>query len=67
MIGINELVDLWRLAGGKFHGPNVETGTMPEAQLMLFLRALVGNQPSGEVWVRVQAAVDAVNSSVTKL
>lgn len=29
---------LWRSQGGKFHGPNVETGTMPEAKLLPFLR-----------------------------
>jgi hypothetical protein len=31
---------LWRAHGGKFHGPNVETGTMPEAKLMPLLRQL---------------------------
>jgi hypothetical protein len=31
---------LWVSRGGRFHGPNVETGTMPEAQLLPFLRAL---------------------------
>ncbi len=33
-----ELQDLWRSAGGEFHGPNVETGTMSEANLLPFLR-----------------------------
>lgn len=32
---------LWRLQGGKFHGPRVETGTMPEAKLLPFLRRLL--------------------------
>jgi len=32
---------LWRYAGGRLHGPNVETGTMPEAKLLPFLRHLV--------------------------
>lgn len=32
---------LWRDAGGKFHGPNVETGTMPEDHLLPFLRGLL--------------------------
>lgn len=37
----DELVrDCWRAAGGKFHGPNVETGTMPEAKLLPYLRSL---------------------------
>jgi hypothetical protein len=31
---------LWRAHGGDFHGPNVETGTMPEATLLPFLRSL---------------------------
>lgn len=30
----------WRAAGGGFHGPHVETGTMPEALLLPFLRSL---------------------------
>src|SRR5436190_928265 len=28
----DELRQLWRRAGGRFHGPNVETGTMPEGE-----------------------------------
>jgi hypothetical protein len=31
----------WLNAGGSFHGPNVETGTMPEAQLLPLLRSLM--------------------------
>jgi len=31
----------WRQAGGEFHGPHVETGTMPEALLLPFLRGLM--------------------------
>lgn len=38
-----ELRGLWYGAGGSFHGPNVETGTMPEEKLLPFLREL-GNQ-----------------------
>jgi hypothetical protein len=37
----DELRQMWRGAGGEFHGPNVETGTMPEAALLPFLRKLV--------------------------
>lgn len=33
---------LWLKQGGEFHGPNVETGTMPEANLLPFLRSLLG-------------------------
>lgn len=41
---MNEMSDdllrqLWRDAGGKFHGPNVETGTMPESKLLPFIRS----------------------------
>lgn len=36
----DELRALWREAGGDFHGPNVETGTMPEAKLLPLLRRL---------------------------
>lgn len=35
-----QLKNMWVQAGGKFHGPNVETGTMPEEQLLPFLRKL---------------------------
>lgn len=36
-----ELREIWRHAGGRFHGPNVETGTMPEEKLLPFLRKLL--------------------------
>lgn len=36
-----DLRKIWRDAGGSFHGPHVETGTMPEAKLLPFLRVLV--------------------------
>lgn len=32
---------MWRNAGGSFYGPHVETGSMPEAKLLPFLRALI--------------------------
>jgi len=35
---------LWRDAGGGFHGPKVETGTMVEANLLPFLRSM-GAEP----------------------
>lgn len=37
----DELRALWRSKGGSFHGPNIETGTMPEAKLLPFLRELM--------------------------
>jgi hypothetical protein len=30
----------WRAQGGSFHGPNIETGKMPEAKLIPLLRRL---------------------------
>ena len=36
-----ELRGLWYGAGGSFHGPSVETGTMPETKLLPFLRSLM--------------------------
>lgn len=43
-----ELRGMWYGAGGTFHGPNIETGTMPEARLLPFLRSLLrqGAQPA---------------------
>ena len=35
------LHDLWVEAGGKTHGPNVETGTMPVEKLYPFLESLI--------------------------
>ena len=39
------LKQLWIDAGGSFHGPNVETGTMPEELLLPFLQVLI-NMPA---------------------
>ena len=43
----------WRSAGGSFHGPNIETGTMPESDLLPFLRSLSrASLPQGQwQWV----------------
>lgn len=35
------LRDMWCRAGGEFHGPNIETGAMPEADLLPLLRSLM--------------------------
>lgn len=37
----DELREAWRNAGGSFHGPHVETGTMPETELFVFLRGML--------------------------
>lgn len=36
-----QLRDLWRKAGGDFHGPNIEHGIMSERKLLPFLRMLI--------------------------
>ena len=36
-----DLRAMWRAAGGIFHGPIVETGTMAEMQLLPFLKSLI--------------------------
>lgn len=41
----DELRKMWRDAGGRFHGPHVETGTMPESLLLPFLRNLATRTP----------------------
>ncbi len=35
------LRDKWQQAGGGFHGPHIETATMPEKALFAFLRGLL--------------------------
>lgn len=40
---------IWRDAGGRFHGPNIETGTMPESQLLPFLRSLLSPTAKDQV------------------
>lgn len=37
------LREFWRRNGGSFHGPNVETGTMPEAKLLPMMRKLIAD------------------------
>lgn len=49
----------WRKAGGRFHGPNVETGTMPEAKLLPYLRGLHQRAEGFHQQVMNQAAVIA--------
>lgn len=46
----DQLRALWRSKGGSFHGPHIETGTMPEHQLLPFLRELM-RVPRGAVLV----------------
>lgn len=36
---------LWQLYGGKFHGPNVEHGSMEETKLLPFLRLMILSVP----------------------
>lgn len=39
----------WKSNGGSFHGPHVETGTMPEEKLLPLLRDLLAVVPVVEV------------------
>jgi hypothetical protein len=43
----SELKEMWKVAGGEFYGPNVETGSMPEFKLLPFLRSLIQESSSG--------------------
>lgn len=49
---------LWRTAGGEFHDPRVETGTMPESKLLPFLRTLLAQQTSvpAHAWMPIETA-----------
>ncbi|MNU46263.1 hypothetical protein D3C71_351210 [compost metagenome] len=49
---------MWRRAGGSFHGPRTETGTMPEKDLLPFLRSLCKPAASSDE----RAAFEAWNS-----
>lgn len=51
--------ELWRSAGGRFHGPHIETGTMPENTLLPFLAMLVGRAESAEAELAKLRAVPA--------
>ena len=44
---------LWTDNGGEFHGPNVETGTMPESDLLPFLHSLQQKLPDQYEFQRV--------------
>ena len=59
----SELREMWRQAGGKFHGPMVETGTMPESQLLPFLRELIHSRPDDAVTGRPTWLAKAVKTS----
>lgn len=42
-----DLCRMWKAAGGSFHGPHIETGTMPESKLLPFLRSLAAAPARG--------------------
>lgn len=58
-----ELRALWRKHGGDFHGPNVETGTMPESKLLPFLRSIVDYSAALESFAK---SIAERSGSVTK-
>lgn len=41
MLSDQEIRKFWKAAGGSFHGPNVETATIPEQKLFWFVRDLI--------------------------
>lgn len=55
----DDLRRLWREAGGRFFGPRVETGAMPEERLLPFLRSLGGHAGGGVVVKPLVWAIDA--------
>lgn len=63
-ISDDQLRELWRKAGGSFHGPIVEHGSIEEAKLLPFLRSLL--QPNAaEVGRLVHEAVAAAVKPLT--
>lgn len=50
-----ELRGLWHGAGGSFHGPNVETGSMPEQKLLPFLRGLIKSSKAQHIEALTEA------------
>jgi len=58
-----ELRRMWRGAGGGFHGPNVEHGTMPEDLLLPFIRTLLADIPKQAMLLcveRIMACEDLI-------
>ena len=53
-----ELRTVWRDAGGDFHGPKVETGTMPEEMLLPLLRELLADRARLEWMARCRAGFE---------
>lgn len=68
----SELRAMWACHGGRFHGPKVEHGNMPEGKLLRLLRRLTGLLPFpaiGDVVVRIdgsplRSGANAYNSAV---
>lgn len=48
------LREFWRTHGGDFHGPNIETGTMPELNLLPLLRRLLTDARTARDQVQLQ-------------
>lgn len=59
-----ELRGLWYSAGGYFHGPTLESATMPEALLLPFLRSLLSAHVAEDAEIR-KALHDAATSLET--
>lgn len=64
----DEIRKMWRDAGGSFYGPRVETGAMPEAKLLPFLRSLAYLSASAEpvAWVDQSGPMRDVRWDISK-
>jgi hypothetical protein len=62
-----DLRDLWRTWGGAFHGPKVETGTMPESRLLPLIAGFVAaaKEKRSAECVISQVAQDTYGRSMT--
>lgn len=55
----------WRIAGGNFHGPNIETVTMPEADYFKFRRSLDVTAAPAVVVDEVKELIDLTKLKTT--
>jgi hypothetical protein len=43
-----QIKGMWEAAGGRFHGPNIETATMPEEKMFAFVRQVAARAPQAD-------------------
>lgn len=54
----DEIRQLWRAAGGDFHGPHVEHAFMEETKFLIYMRKLLA--PTSDVLLAIQEKLDGV-------